>query len=119
MESWLRRTACEWLVCTAQRSSQEHTAHFLIEMHYRMNLAGLCDTDSFDLPLTQQGVADVLGISVVHMSRTCSALRDQGFVDWRNHRVRFLNLPALKDYAGFDPAYLCGTTSSPPAPSFA
>lgn len=99
-------TLRQWLVCTAQRSSQEHAAHFLIEMHFRMRIAGLCDADGFDLPMTQQGIAEALGISVVHMSRTCSALREQGFVDWRNHRVRFSNLPALKAYADFDPGYL-------------
>src|SRR5665213_1498222 len=48
----------------------ERVAHFLLELQHRLEIAGLGDRQRFPLPLTQEILADALGLSIVHVNRT-------------------------------------------------
>jgi CRP-like cAMP-binding protein len=61
---------------------------------------------SFHLPLTQVEVADVLGLSVVHMNRIIRELRETGLFTWAGHTVTILDWDRLQGIAEFDPTYL-------------
>ena len=61
---------------------------------------------SFHLPVSQAELADVLGLSVVHMNRVISALRNSGVISWANHTVTILDWHKLQQIAEFDPTYL-------------
>ena len=39
--------------------------------------------NSLELPITQQQIADMLGLSLVHTNRTIKALERDGTVEWR------------------------------------
>lgn len=64
---------------------------------------------SFHLPLSQAELADVLGLSVVHMNRVIGSLRKMRVVAWTNHTVAILDWEQLAALAEFDPTYLSMT----------
>ncbi len=97
----------EWLVAMGRRSSEAQLAHLLCEIFTRMQVVDRVDGYSFDLPLTQAELADVLGLSVVHVNRTLQKLRRQGAVTWDGVRVRIDDWAKLTAIADFDPGYLC------------
>ena len=57
------------LKAAGHRYSDKRTAHMLCELRQRLALVELADDYSFSLPLTQQDMADALGLSVVHLNR--------------------------------------------------
>ena len=60
----------------------------------------------FRLPLSQEQLADILGLSPVHVSRTFSALSEDGLVFRDRHHVSIPNLEALATEGEFDDCYL-------------
>jgi CRP-like cAMP-binding protein len=61
-------------------SAYERTADLFLEMHDRLSLAGLTRGNTFPMPLTQQVLADTLGLTTVHVNRTLQAMRQDGSV---------------------------------------
>jgi len=62
----------------------ERVAHFLLELQQRLETAGLGDRQRFPLPLTQEILADTLGLSIVHVNRTLQQLRRSGLIELRS-----------------------------------
>ena len=96
----------EWLVGMGKRTALERVAHLLCELWVRLEVAGLASGAQFEFPLTQVELADVLGLSAVHMNRSIKKLRDTGLIRLSNGTLTILDIPALEGAAGFDPAYL-------------
>ena len=87
-------TACETamygehLVDIGRRSACRATsAHLILELQVRLRAAGLADELSYTLPLTQELMADVLGLSGPHINRMIRCLRDEGLVTIDGHQV--------------------------------
>lgn len=96
----------ERLVVLARCSARERLAHFLCECRARLLGPERAGKDGFELPLTQQDLADALGLSAVHVSRTFTGLADEGLVQ-RNHFHLIIRDPArLAQVAGFNDHYL-------------
>jgi CRP-like cAMP-binding protein len=74
----LRRS--DHMVRLGRLTAYEKTAHFILEMQRR---TGFAHAPSFSLPLTQEIVADTLGLSVVHLNRVLRQLRAEGIVTIR------------------------------------
>lgn len=96
----------ERIVDIGRRSAYERMAHLILELHQRLALVGLADDDGFDLPLTQEMLADALGLTVVHVNRTLRRLRESGTVTIAAGRVTIVDRGALVDIADFDGGYL-------------
>jgi CRP-like cAMP-binding protein len=62
----------------------ERVAHFLLELQQRLEIVGLGDRQRFPLPLTQEMLADTLGLSIVHVNRTLQQLRRAGLIELRS-----------------------------------
>jgi CRP-like cAMP-binding protein len=98
--------AQEWMVVLGRRTARERLAHLLCELRERMRAVGLGQDDSYGFDLTQSDLADMLGLSVVHVNRTLQDLRHKGLVEFRSKLLRIIDPAALANMAGFDPAYL-------------
>jgi CRP-like cAMP-binding protein len=96
----------EWIVAMGRRSKRAHLAHLICELYRRMEAMGLTNGYSFHFPLSQGEMADVLGLSLVHMNRTIQSLRKDGLIGWLNHTVTVLDWDELCTIADFDPTYL-------------
>ena len=61
---------------------------------------------SYILPLTQELIADVLGLSGPHISRMLRLMREEGLINIEGHRLTVLDLESLTLLASFDEDYL-------------
>jgi len=95
-----------WIVALGRMSPLSHMAHFLCEMYVRLNVVGHTSDYNFRLPITQIDLADMLGLSVVHVNRTLQDLRATGYVTWAGASVSIKDWNALREVAQFDPVYL-------------
>ena len=98
--------ADEWLACLGRRSAREHLAHLLCELLLRLSAVGEGERDGFLLPLTQEELADAMGLTPVHVNRTLQSLRTDRLVGLESHRLRMLDWAGMTHVAGFRPDYL-------------
>jgi len=95
-----------WEVSLGSRSAVGRMAHFFCEIYIRLELVGLTRGSSYDLPVSQQELAEMLGMTPVHANRTLQQLRKQGILDFAGGLVTIHDLAALKRVAEFDASYL-------------
>lgn len=96
----------EWLVSMGRRNALERVAHLLCELRVRLEDVGLARSEEYDLDFTQVELADILGLSAVHINRVLQQLRRTGLIQLSGGIVNILDLPTLEVVAGFDPTYL-------------
>jgi CRP-like cAMP-binding protein len=96
------RLLSERLVSLGRRNAKERMAHLLLEMYERMRRVGLIYEHSYEFPVTQEVLADTLGLSVVHVNRTLRSLREDGLAIVGFGRVSIGDLEGLADLAGAD-----------------
>jgi len=96
----------EHLVDLGRRSALERVAHFLLELLTRLQSVGLADDRSFKIPLTQELLADALGLSIPHVNRVLRRLREDNLVVVEDQRVTVKDIESLSELADFDPGYL-------------
>lgn len=97
----------EWIVAMGRRSKRSHLAHLICELFTRLSVVGMVVENTFGLPLSQAEVADVLGLSLVHLNKTLQTLRADGLIRWVDHQITVLDWGELSKIAEFDTAYLC------------
>jgi CRP-like cAMP-binding protein len=68
-------------------NAQERIGDFLLEIYERLSLAGLTVGGSFEMPLTQEMLADALGLTPVHVNRMIQQARRDGDLMWKSGRV--------------------------------
>ena len=111
----------EWLVNIGQREADRRMAHLFCELQVRLQTVGLADETGYGLPLTQDDVADLQGITAVHVNRTLMELRASDLLQLRGKRLTIPDLARLRAFAGFTPNYLHlaprtdGTSTAPSA----
>jgi CRP-like cAMP-binding protein len=98
--------AREWLVGLGRRSAYSRIAHLLCEVTARLQSVGQADGAICDLPLTQQELADSLGLSLVHVNRVLQRLRASGLISLGRGFLRVHDLQGLQHAGEFDPSYL-------------
>ena len=98
--------ATEWAVSLGRRSALERVAHLLCELKVRVEAAQPLGSDEYSLPMTQENIGDVVGLSVVHVNRTLQALRQRGLISLRERRLTILDYDALRHLCDFRQGYL-------------
>jgi len=79
------------LTSVGQRNAGERIAALVISLYHRAETLGLVSSGSFAFPLSQQQLADALGLSLVHTSKTWSRLRKAGLFSLSGGRLTLLN----------------------------
>lgn len=96
----------EWLLCLGQREKREHLAHLLCELYERLRRAGMVTDHEFDLPLTQEQIAEAMGVTPVHTNRVLQGLRKDGIISLGKRHLTIHQPAQLKDIGEFDASYL-------------
>jgi CRP-like cAMP-binding protein len=96
----------EWLVSVGQRTALESIAHLACELYLRLKTVGLVEGKECDFPLTQNDLADALGMTQPHVSRTITEMNQTGVATLKRGKLRVNNLSQLKQLALFNPNYL-------------
>lgn len=68
-------------------NAQERIMDLLLELGERLALAGLVTDNTFDVPLTQETMADALGLTPVHVNRMLQAARKAEDLVWTGKRI--------------------------------
>lgn len=89
------------VVRLGRQTAYERTAHLLLELHDRTTTAGLEQNGRFPMPLTQEALADALGLSIVHVNRTLQQLRRDRLIEVRSGEARLLDRDALIEIADY------------------
>lgn len=95
-----------WLVGLGRKDATARMAHLFCETHARLDAVELVKDGRFPFPLSQTELADMLGLSPVHVNRTLMGLRGAGLIEWRDKILEIRDLGRLTRLAEFDPAYL-------------
>ena len=99
----------EHLVSIGRRTAYERVAHLLVELWRRLQILGLADGDTFDMPLTQELIADCVGLTSVHVNRMMRSMQAAGLItcEYRPvQRCRITDVRGLEEAAGFEGGYL-------------
>lgn len=96
----------QWIVMLGRLNAQARLSHVICELYARLRAVGLAEGDGFAMPLTQADLADALGLSLIHISRTVKALRVAGLLQISQGLVRVPDWNRLLEFADFDPYYL-------------
>lgn len=95
-----------WMTSMGRLDATAQIAHLFCEMVVRLRAVGLADDKGCDLPLTQQEIADALGMTDVHVNRTVRHLREAGLVTFKGGVLSVPDLDSLAKVGEFEPAYL-------------
>lgn len=104
-----------WIFKLGRLPSHGRVAHFLCETELRLRAVGLSDGARFELPLTQADLAEVCGLTSVHVNRVLRELRERGLVTLRDGNVDVHDGAGLARLGEFDPRYLYLDEAAVPA----
>jgi CRP-like cAMP-binding protein len=96
----------EWVMNVGRRDGRERLAHLLCELARRLEVAGFPINEGYQLPMTQEQLADATGLTSVHVNRVLKALSDEGLIHRTKRMVTIPNWEGLRSVAGFNETYL-------------
>ncbi len=110
---WIKASAearaFERMTTLGRYNSRQRMAHLLLESFYRLRLCGAVSGLTCEFPLTQNILADALGLSTVHVNRILRQFREEGLATVADHTLTINDLAALEKLCDFDRSYLCET----------
>lgn len=96
----------EWVVNVGRRDAKARVAHVLCEFAVRLEQRGLTTDHGFELPLTQEQLADATGLTSVHVNRVLRSLENDGLITRKRRQIHFNDWRALQDVGDFSRRYL-------------
>jgi len=91
------------LMSVGRCSARERIARALLTIYGKARRIGLSEADgTLSAPITQQHLADALGLSLVHTNRTLKGMVGDGLLRWRAGRLQLLDAARLRDIAQMD-----------------
>lgn len=103
------------IVRLGRLTAYERTAHLLLELRERLARVGLADEQRLPMPLTQETLADALGLSIVHVNRTVQQLRRDGLIELRAGLAVLHDPDAMAELCGYEPLRTARRAAGAPA----
>jgi CRP-like cAMP-binding protein len=97
----------EWIANVGRRDAPTRIAHLLCEISLRLKVAGLGSGTEYELPMTQEQLADCVGLTPVHVNRSLKALEAESLISRKSSRViRIGDWRKLAEAGDFDSSYM-------------
>ncbi len=97
----------EWIANVGRRDARTRIAHLLCEFSLRLKVAGLGEATDYELPMTQEQLADTTGLTPVHVNRTLKGLEAENLITRKSSRsITIGDWKKLADAGDFDSNYL-------------
>ena len=93
----------ENLLSVGRRTALERAAYLIAFLHHRAVTVGIGTRGIFAIPVTQQHMADTLGLSLVHTNKTIRKLINAKLIRWRDGGCQVLAFEKLTEMAGWSP----------------
>lgn len=102
--TWLasreERMLDENLLSVGRRSALERAAYLIAFLYQRAEKVGMAKRPL--IPISQQHVADTLGLSIVHTNKTLRKLAERGLIRWHDRACEVLDPDGLTELSGWD-----------------
>ncbi|GHC83604.1 Crp/Fnr family transcriptional regulator [Novosphingobium pokkalii] len=92
----LLRNREKWIFNLGRMTATERLCNLLCELHARLKARNRVIQDRCAMPLTQYDLADIVGISPVHVNRVLQTLRGEGLLDLKGRWMQVRDLMALQ-----------------------
>jgi CRP-like cAMP-binding protein len=89
----------ENLTSVGRRTAAERVAALVVTLYKRAKVLAMVKDETFAFPLTQQHIADALGLSLVHTNKTLSKLKRMGMFKQQNGTMTLTNPRVLERVA--------------------
>lgn len=103
--TWLasreERMLDENLLSVGRRSAIERAAYLIAFLYQRAAAVGVTGDKPLLIPISQQHVADTLGLSIVHTNKTLRKLADRKLIRWHDRACEVLDPNGLTEVAGW------------------
>jgi CRP-like cAMP-binding protein len=96
----------EWVVNVGRRDSRARVAHLLCELSLRMQAAGLASEHCYELPMTQEQLADAVGLTSVHVNRVLKQLAEEGLISRDRRSIVIADWRRMREAGDFNDRYL-------------
>jgi len=95
----------QYLVNLGRKTAREALAYLIMELSIRIKEHELPRVKNKDdlcfFPLNQEGMADMLGLTKVHVSRVISQFKKEGLINYSHKKLKVLNEDKLASIAAF------------------
>lgn len=95
----------QWVVNVGRRDARARIAHLLCEIAMRLGAGPAKGEIIFPFPVTQMQLADITGLTAVHVNRTLQGMRRDSLADIK-HNACIYDWDALAKAGDFDGDYL-------------
>jgi CRP-like cAMP-binding protein len=96
----------EWILNIGRRDAHARIGHLLCEFAVRLEVAELGNQAEYELPITQEQLADAVSLTAVHVNRTLKSLEKDGYISRTKRRITISDWQKLARVADFQPQYL-------------
>jgi CRP-like cAMP-binding protein len=97
----------EWVANVGRRDAQQRIAHLLCEFALKLDAVHLGEQLNYELPMTQEQLADATGLTPVHVNRVLKTLERDGLIERATSKsVVIGNWKRLAEAGDFQPTYL-------------
>jgi CRP-like cAMP-binding protein len=96
----------EWILNVGRRDAFTAIAHLLCEFAMRADTAEISQPGRYELPFTQEQMADAVGLTSVHVNRTLKRLEKEGHIRRSRRFIEIDDWQNLAKVADFEPRYL-------------
>ena len=88
-----------YVIGLGRANAAERMATMLLELHGRLGRAGLIQNGAYRCPMTQQEMADFLGLTLVHVNRVLRRLHGEGLATVTRGMVQIDDIDGLHKLA--------------------
>jgi len=96
----------EWILNIGRRDALTRIAHLLCEFSLRLDVAELGHQTEYELPITQEQLADAVALTSVHVNRKLMELEDDGLITRTKRMIQVNDWQALAKVGDFQSRYL-------------
>ena len=96
----------EWVLNVGRRDSRTRLSHLLCELAVRLDTESLTGEYGYELPMTQEQLADAVGLTPVHVNRTLKALEAEGLIMRGKRSIAFPDWQRMRSVGDFNARYL-------------
>ncbi|HEX8640904.1 MAG TPA: Crp/Fnr family transcriptional regulator [Allosphingosinicella sp.] len=96
----------EWIMNVGRRDARTRLAHLLCEFALRLETAGLGKHGEWELPMTQEQLADCTGLTPIHVNRSLQGLGKDNLIARTRRSVVIEDWKKLAEAGDFESSYL-------------
>jgi CRP-like cAMP-binding protein len=96
----------EWMANLGRRDSRTKIAYLLCELSIRLSQSTGAELQEFLLPLTQEQISDIVGVTPMHVSRVLKDLENDGLITRTRRMIQVRDRKLLASAGDFAPRYL-------------